>query len=288
MPEILETRWYPHDLRLDADMVVIGDVHGVSDAFESLLDRIDPGRRLIQLGDLIDRGPNSLGAMRLAQDRILDSGGVVLPGNHEGLMLEAFAFIDNPEAYERPGLGYHHFDDPIDAWVSNGGGTVLKEVDPNEEVDRVEAVRLVRAALPEGYEATLRTAASHTRCGDVLIVHGGLHPKSEDPNGWLAQPLTLDAANASHPHFDHWAWARSDFLSWDLGWEKFGAKAVVHGHTPPHRRAYADASELSVHLDKLGSFERLCVDGGSHSNGTVAMLEMRDGQYRFVAAVGDR
>ena len=288
MTRVIETDWCSHDLRLDADIAVIGDVHGVSDAFEALLDRFHPDLRVIQLGDLVDRGPDSLGVVWLAHKHITERGGTLLPGNHEGLMLEAFDFVQGPDAVPQPGKDYHHFDDPIDAWLSNGGDTLLREVDPNEASSRFDAVRMVQSALPAGFEATLRNAPTHIRCGDLLIVHGGLHPKSKDPDGWLAQPLTLDAANASHPHFDHWAWARGKFLRWNHGWERFGAKAVVHGHTPPHRSAYADSSDLSLHLDKLATVGRLCVDGGSYANETVAAIELRNGRYKFIAAMETR
>ncbi|MFT3715663.1 MAG: metallophosphoesterase [Gordonia sp. (in: high G+C Gram-positive bacteria)] len=68
---------------------VIPDVHAqldVLDAALELVDLDDPGTRLIQLGDLVDRGPDSLAC--LARMRDLDTGPngsrvTVLRGNHE-------------------------------------------------------------------------------------------------------------------------------------------------------------------------------------------------------------
>src|SRR3954453_2852612 len=70
---------------------VVGDVHGELDALRVLLQQLGynnegvhpEGRRLIFLGDLTDRGPNSPAVVRLVS-RLLDDGltqGVL--GNHD-------------------------------------------------------------------------------------------------------------------------------------------------------------------------------------------------------------
>ncbi|CTQ51299.1 metallophosphoesterase [Jannaschia donghaensis] len=283
MARILETRWYPHDLSLDEDIAVIGDVHGMTEPLGSLLDHLDDVR-VIQLGDLIDRGPDSLGSVRTGWERIHLQGGILLPGNHEGLLFEALAHLDRPKV-TGDGTSWHGFADPIDAWLSNGGGSMLKEIDLYGTLSPQDGLRAIRAALPSGYEAWLRSAPSHHRCGEILVVHAGVHHKAKDPEGWLAQPLTLDAANSSSPHHDHWAWIRGDWAAWAEGWTRYNARAVIHGHTAPWTRSFEDGSELSTHLDKLGTVGRINVDGGSYRNGTVAAVHLRKGEYRFLGAV---
>jgi len=61
---------------------VIGDVHGHSDALENLITEIDPnpGDRIVLMGDLIDRGPDSRMVIRIAQER---ADTFVIRGNHE-------------------------------------------------------------------------------------------------------------------------------------------------------------------------------------------------------------
>jgi hypothetical protein len=61
--------------------VVVGDVHGCSGELERLLDRIGftSGDRLVFVGDLIARGPDSLGVLDIARR----SGAVIVRGNHE-------------------------------------------------------------------------------------------------------------------------------------------------------------------------------------------------------------
>lgn len=67
--------------------VVIGDVHGTLYEFQELLNLVDyqsPHVRVILAGDLIDRGPDSTGVVRLARE--LDLPCVL--GNHEAKFLK--------------------------------------------------------------------------------------------------------------------------------------------------------------------------------------------------------
>jgi hypothetical protein len=70
---------------------IVGDVHGELDALRALLrllgyadDGHHPeGRRLVFLGDLVDRGPDSVGVVQLVR-RLVDAGRAqVVLGNHE-------------------------------------------------------------------------------------------------------------------------------------------------------------------------------------------------------------
>ena len=62
--------------------IFIGDIHGCLDEFNELLNKLsyDPKEdRLILLGDLIDRGPDSVGVVRKARELRLEC----VMGNHE-------------------------------------------------------------------------------------------------------------------------------------------------------------------------------------------------------------
>ena len=65
---------------------VIGDVHGHISSLNSLLSKLELSEydQLVSLGDLIDRGPDSAGVMRLFQS---NSNYHFIRGNHEDLML---------------------------------------------------------------------------------------------------------------------------------------------------------------------------------------------------------
>lgn len=66
--------------------IIIGDVHGCVDELTSLLDKVNPirGDRVFFLGDLVDRGPDSMGVIRMVQSVLADyPGSEAVVGNHE-------------------------------------------------------------------------------------------------------------------------------------------------------------------------------------------------------------
>lgn len=81
---------------------IIGDVHGCFDELCELLGtlgyelndsgtdaRPPSGRRVIFLGDLVDRGPASPAVLRLAMGMVANGHAICLPGNHETKLLRA-------------------------------------------------------------------------------------------------------------------------------------------------------------------------------------------------------
>ena len=66
--------------------IIVGDVHGCRSELEALLDRVAfaSGDRLVFVGDLVARGPDSLGVLDVARR----TGAVVVRGNHEQKLLE--------------------------------------------------------------------------------------------------------------------------------------------------------------------------------------------------------
>ncbi len=67
--------------------IAIGDVHGCANEFEELLNALElqPEDRLIQVGDLINKGPDSHRAIELAREFKVE----VILGNHELRLLAA-------------------------------------------------------------------------------------------------------------------------------------------------------------------------------------------------------
>lgn len=85
---------------------VIGDVHGCRSELETLLTRLgyelvrdDQGRavdarhpeqrRAVFLGDLVDRGPDVVGVLRLAMGMVASGAALAVPGNHEAKLVRA-------------------------------------------------------------------------------------------------------------------------------------------------------------------------------------------------------
>ncbi|MDW8443562.1 MAG: metallophosphoesterase [Acetobacteraceae bacterium] len=105
----------PQGLRLYA----IGDVHGCADRLARLLDLIaddaaaapEPDRRVVFLGDYVDRGPDSRGTIEhILGPLAFRAQKVALMGNHEAMMLAAL---------ERPN------EESVSLWLANGALATL-------------------------------------------------------------------------------------------------------------------------------------------------------------------
>jgi len=76
---------------------IVGDVHGELDALRALLaaagydshGRHPEGRRLVFIGDLVDRGPDSPGVLHLVRDMVNSGLAHAILGNHELNLLRA-------------------------------------------------------------------------------------------------------------------------------------------------------------------------------------------------------
>ncbi|KAF9772764.1 hypothetical protein IL306_009495 [Fusarium sp. DS 682] len=94
--------WYPLHTRIQdviapGRLIIVGDVHGQLPELEKLLDKVSysksNGDRLIFVGDLINKGPDSPGVVQLA----IDLGAHAIRGNNEDRVLAAHAAIKRGE-----------------------------------------------------------------------------------------------------------------------------------------------------------------------------------------------
>src|SRR6266404_6305899 len=120
--------WKPAPFALKGETVfAVGDIHGCARELQALLGTIatlardrSGKRRLVYLGDVIDRGPDNIGALRLwAEDAAVRGVDHIdrLMGNHEQLLMLAVT-------------GGPHATKAEDHWLGEetGGGKVLAEM----------------------------------------------------------------------------------------------------------------------------------------------------------------
>jgi serine/threonine protein phosphatase 1 len=184
----------------------IGDIHGRVDLLDDLLTRIerdanehpeDQSRRLVFLGDYVDRGTASRAVIeRLLQDPLPGFAKVFLMGNHERAMLD---FLEGGSDGS--------------AWRSYGGIETLMSYGVQPTRNSCDTLRMALAeALPEEHLSFLRACRLHYRSGDYVFVHAGVRPglplEAQDPLDLL--------------------WIREDFLE---AREALSGRVVVHGHT---------------------------------------------------------
>ena len=227
--------------RPDLPYLAIGDVHGyvkpLADALQYAELLLSTGRidHVTFLGDLIDRGPDSMACLELVSRFRAEHRGAteLLAGNHEQLMLTAIYHCDSDVR-----------DNAFSNWSKNGGDVLF----PDELA--LERWRQELEALDLGPDAW----ASHSWNGNVLNVHAGIVPSAdrEALALFLDLPLLWMPPHAGGS-FPHWAWIREPFLKAAVPSDDY---FIVHGHTPWD---YISAPREG----------RLNVDGGSYKTGRI-------------------
>lgn len=91
--------------------ILVGDVHGCRRELEQLLDRVgfSSGDRLVLVGDLIARGPDTPGVLDIARR----TGALIVRGNHEQKLLDWRDATDSARRHKGGGtvvLGRTHLD----------------------------------------------------------------------------------------------------------------------------------------------------------------------------------
>lgn len=261
------TEWRPFPGCLPNEQIfIIGDVHGRGGVLEMALSAIAetprsaPRRRLVSLGDLIDRGPANLYAIEAVlggRDTAVVDQVDLLPGNHELVLLDA---VEDPT--------WVHF------YADIGGLALIDELDPKAEAKTAPDVsRMLRERLPDGFLDRVRAAPSHLRIGDLILVHAGLYPTLDpDVQGrFLSQGRIGDLK-------EHWAWIRDPFLDWEGGWDPDRRVVVLHGHTSAVRGAVHPDQYFEA-ADRVDTHRRLNLDAGSAGCEQVAVAELRGGEH---------
>ena len=183
----------------------IGDVHGKRDLLEALLAAIrsDAGSRdlrIIFVGDIIDRGPESRQCVDLVIRTLADHpGSRLVLGNHEEFMLNV---LDAQTPSDREIAAAR--------WLPNGGTETLQSYGLEDTSDS-QAIARHLTRLHSDHIAFLRKADWMVETDTHVFVHGGIDP---------GVPLTGQNPVTTR-------WIREKFLDYK------GAlpKIVVHGHT---------------------------------------------------------
>lgn len=166
----------------------IGDIHGRLDLLEPLYGRLkailetdypaNAKKRIVFLGDYVDRGPYSKEVVDFLLQIAPDPRHVILPGNHEQLMHEFITADDE--------------DDLIDAskiWFRNGGLETLQSYLPDHHPvfeyahqENEFVLEEVRDAIPKSHKSFLNSVLNGRkpyhldRDAGLFFVHAGVDP----------------------------------------------------------------------------------------------------------------
>ncbi len=208
----------------ETPIYAVGDVHGYLEQLDWAIDLIerDGGKeaRIVFLGDLVDRGPDS----RKVIDRLMagiEAGRdwTVMRGNHDEVFknfLES-GVADHPRI--RPGIDWFH---------ERVGGLATLASYGVEDLDRPleELWKDAQERVPQRHLDFLKSRPFSKEIGQFLFVHAGIRPgvklDRQDPQDMI--------------------WIRNEFLDF----EEPHPWLVVHGHT---HRPTAEHHGNRVNLD---------------------------------------
>jgi serine/threonine protein phosphatase 1 len=234
--------------------LAISDIHGCYDEFNALLRKVEynPNEdKLILLGDYVDRGFKSKDVLGQVKQLHEEWGVIVLRGNHDQMMLDAF----NKE--DEDGL-----------WLNNGGlSTVESYVGLNyfecgfDYDTYLEAKELIVKHYSHHIEF-LKSLKLYHEDENHIYVHAGLHPFYEN---WKEQPT------------ENFIWIRDIFIRNSTCVDK----KVVFGHTPTLNLSN---NEVECIRDGIWFGEgKIGVDGGCCFGYQLNCVEINDEEVSYTA-----
>ncbi len=205
----------------------IGDVHGCRAELEQLLGQLGyaierddaghpvgaahpAGRRVVFLGDLVDRGPDTPGVLRLAMGMVAAGTALAVPGNHEQKLLRALRgrqvtvshglaeslaqLADEPAEFRAAVVDF--LDGLISHYVLDGGKLVVAHAGLKQEYHNRSSRRVRDFALygqttgeTDEYGLPVRYPWAADYRGRATVLYG--HTPVPEPE-WLNNTLCLD------------------------------------------------------------------------------------------------
>ncbi|HMS86973.1 MAG TPA: polynucleotide kinase-phosphatase [Acidimicrobiales bacterium] len=187
----------------------IGDVHGCADELVTLLTELGydvapdrstarhpAGRKAFFVGDLVDRGPDSPGVLRLAMGMVRDGTAACIPGNHENKLWRAL--------------------NGRNVQVSHGLAETLAQLDAEPDEFRTEVATFIDSLISHA-------VLDDGRC---VVAHAGLPERFHNRSSGAVRSFALYGDTTGETdEFGlpvRYPWA-NDYR---------GSAIVVYGHTP--------------------------------------------------------
>lgn len=219
---------------------VIGDIHGCLANLETLLTYWNPdSEKLFFLGDLINRGENSLGVVQLVMRLQKEYGAVTVGGNHESMFLQ---WLQAPSRHSS-------------FFYLVGGKETLASFYSEELVDKLLPPKIAEKLTEDFPEeiAFMQGLPDYVEHGEYLFVHAG---------------VKLD--------IEHWQDSGSEFFRsirepFHEGENNTG-KTIVFGHTPTRRIRPDKSNDIWISPCKT----KFGIDGGAVYGGMLHGLHIRE------------
>ena len=201
---------------------VIGDVHGCCDELEELLGELGyardaegpfvhpDGRRAIFVGDLVDRGPRIVDAVRLVKEMVDAGSALCVPGNHDMKLVRKLRGRD--------------------VQITHGLDRTLAELDQLSESERDE-IRDFLDGLVSHYVFD---------DGNLVVAHAGMKEEMQGRGSGKVRDFALYGETTGET--DEFGLP----VRWNWAAEYRGRAIVVYGHTPVPEPEWLNRT---IHID---------------------------------------
>ncbi len=216
----------------------IGDIHGHLDLLRDMHARIaeeiardkPADWRIVHLGDLVDRGPDSAGVIAFLIAAVArDRRNIVLAGNHDVGFLDFLAQPDPDSLFARHGGRETALSYGIDLRMEDADSLSHSHCE-------------LAAAVPDSHLSFLRALPRSASFGDFFFCHAGIRPG-----------VALDRQDS-----EDLIWIRNEFLRYP----GLHPKVIVHGHTPQAEpEVLANRVNVDTGVFHSGVLTALAVDG---------------------------
>ena len=159
-------------------LLVIGDIHGYSEALKKLLAQVSPGPddQLVFLGDYVDKGPDVAGVLDALIELKQKVACVFLRGNHDQMLVAAYRDATETLAWEAIAGSQ-----PLRSYGKGSTAALLSSL-PTRHIEFLE-----------------KECVDYYETKQFIFVHAGIRP-SVSPADESQDTLHLALAGAAEPH----------------------------------------------------------------------------------------
>lgn len=175
---------------------IIGDVHGCLPELERLMEQLGTERKLVFVGDLVDRGPDSPGVLRRVMELVASGRALCVPGNHDVKLLK---YLNGKKVQLTHGLA-----------------------------ETVEQLKIETPEFLEQVRVFLDELVSHYQLdgGRLVVAHAGLKADLQGRTSGAVREFCLYGETTGET--DEFGLP----VRWNWAAEYRGQATVVYGHTP--------------------------------------------------------
>ncbi len=249
---------------------IIGDVHGCRAELERLLEELGydltearhpEGRKIVFLGDLVDRGPDIPGVLRIAMKMVASGAALCVPGNHEIKLMrklrgkdvqvthglaESLAQLEREPAEFR-GHVMDFIDGLVSHYVLDGGRLVVAHAGMKESMQGRGSGQVRSFALygettgeSDAFGLPVRYDWASDYRGRATVVYG--HTPVPEPE-WLNGTINIDTGCVFGGRLTALRYPEKELVS-------VAAERVWCQHAKPFLRAESESSALTAQQEQ--------------------------------------